>query len=84
MAQIQAAVGLSRPTVYRLLETLEGLGLIQSEGNPQLKAESPVRLGQKLATLKRWATPALLPTGNKKPPSRRFFVSQHPQRALRK
>ncbi len=35
VAQIQAAVGLSRPTVYRLLETLEGTGLIRSEGNPQ-------------------------------------------------
>lgn len=35
VAQIQAAAGLSRPTVYRLLETLEGLGMIQSEGNPQ-------------------------------------------------
>lgn len=34
-AQIQASVGLSRPTVYRLLETLEGAGLVQSEGNPQ-------------------------------------------------
>lgn len=35
VAQIQAAVGLSRPTVYRLLETLEVLGMVQAEGNPQ-------------------------------------------------
>lgn len=35
VAQIQAAVGLSRPTVYRLLETLVALDMVQSEGNPQ-------------------------------------------------
>jgi len=35
VAQIQAASSLSRPTVYRLLETMERLGMIQSEGNPQ-------------------------------------------------
>lgn len=35
VVQIQASVGLSRPTVYRLLETLEGAGMILSEGNPQ-------------------------------------------------
>lgn len=35
VAQIQASVNLSRPTVYRLLETLEATGLVKSEGNPQ-------------------------------------------------
>lgn len=35
VAQIQGAAGLSRPTVYRLLETLEGLNMVHAEGNPQ-------------------------------------------------
>jgi DNA-binding IclR family transcriptional regulator len=33
--EIQRLVGLSRPTLYRLLQTLAGTGLITAEGDPQ-------------------------------------------------
>ena len=33
--EIQRLVGLSRPTLYRLLQTLAGTGLIAAEGDPQ-------------------------------------------------
>jgi IclR family transcriptional regulator, acetate operon repressor len=33
--EIQERVGLSRPTLYRLLQTLTGKGLVLSEGDPQ-------------------------------------------------
>lgn len=33
--EIQKRVGLSRPTLYRLLQTLAGSGLIKAEGDPQ-------------------------------------------------
>lgn len=33
--EIQQRVGLSRPTLYRLLQTLAGKGLVVSEGDPQ-------------------------------------------------
>jgi DNA-binding IclR family transcriptional regulator len=33
--EIQKAVGLSRPTLYRLLETLSSKGLIRAHGTPQ-------------------------------------------------
>lgn len=35
VVEIQRLVGLSRPTLYRLLETLAATGLIRSEGDPQ-------------------------------------------------
>lgn len=33
--EIQRRVGLSRPTLYRLLQTLSGAGMIEAEGDPQ-------------------------------------------------
>src|SRR5687767_886490 len=35
MAALQASTGLSRPTLYRLLHTLEGKGLVYSFGTPR-------------------------------------------------
>src|ERR1044072_6266010 len=33
--EIQRRVGLSRPTLYRLLQTLAATGLVKAEGDPQ-------------------------------------------------
>ena len=43
--ELQRATGISRPTLYRLLQTLVGTGLVQAGGEPQRFGLGPAVMG---------------------------------------
>jgi IclR family acetate operon transcriptional repressor len=45
VAELQRATGISRPTLYRLLQTLAASGLVQGEGEPQRYGLGPAVMG---------------------------------------